>query len=137
VLETIYPQSDAIYQDASQPIGYITTDSAHIGYKTRLWKVVCENGVEVSRTQINSSSYKMTPKSATVGTATADPNAYNEIIAAIGTGSIDHVKNVIAVLTTQAQQPVEAQNAAEQPAGEITVEQPAAEGQAQEVPAGE
>ena len=137
VLETTYPQADAIYQDASQPIGYITTDSAHIGYKARLWKVVCENGVEVSRTQVNSSSYKMTPKSATVGTATADPNAYNEIIAAIGTGSIDHVKNVIAILTTQAQQPAEDQNTAEQPAGEITVEQPAADGQAQEVPAGE
>ena len=43
----------------------------------------------------------MTPRSATVGTATSDPNAYNEMIAAIGTGSIDHVKNVIALLTAQ------------------------------------
>lgn len=99
VLEVIRPPMDAIYQDASQPIGYIITESAHIGYKARLWKVVKENGTEVSREQINSSSYKMTPRSATVGTATADPNAYNEIIAAIGTGSIDHVKNVIALLT--------------------------------------
>ena len=59
-----------------------------------------ENGVEVSREAINSSSYKMTPRSATVGTSTADPNAYNEMIAAIGTGSIDHVKNVMRMLTT-------------------------------------
>lgn len=98
VLEVINPVSDDIYADASQPIGYITTESAHIGYKARLWKVVTENGVEVSRTQVNSSSYKMVPRSATVGIATDDPQAYEEIVAAIGTGSIDHVKNVIALL---------------------------------------
>ncbi len=102
VLETINPPADQIYQDASQPIGYfLKGDSAHIGYKAKLWKVVMENGVEVSREQVNSSTYKMAPRSATVGVATADPNAYNEIQAAIGTGSIDHVKNVIALLTAQ------------------------------------
>lgn len=102
VLETTYPSSDMIYQDASQPIGYfVNGDSMHVGYKARLWKVVTENGVEVSREQVNSSTYKMTPRSATVGVATSDPNAYNEIQAAIGTGSIDHVKNVIALLTAQ------------------------------------
>jgi len=99
VLEVIRPQTDAIYPDASQPIGYIITESAHIGYKAKLWKVVKEDGVEVSREQINSSNYKMTPRSATVGVATADPVAHNEIMAAIGTASIDHVKNVIAILT--------------------------------------
>lgn len=99
VLEVINPTSDAIYADNSRPIGYIATESAHTGYKARLWKIVTENGVEVSREQINSSSYKVSPRSATVGVATEDPNAYNEIMAAIGTGSIDHVKNVIAILT--------------------------------------
>lgn len=102
VLEVINPPADIIYADASQPIGYIVSESAHIGYKARLWKVVTENGVEVSRTQVNSSSYKMVPRSATVGTATADPAAYDQIMAAIGTGSVDHVKNVIAGLTAQA-----------------------------------
>lgn len=99
VLEVINPTSDAIYADNSQPIGYITTASAHTGYKARLWKIVTEDGVEVSREQVNSSSYKVSPRSATVGTSTADPNAYNEIMAAIGTGSIDHVRNVIGMLT--------------------------------------
>lgn len=103
VLEVINPPSDTIYADASQPIGYITTESAHIGYKARLWKIVLQDGVEVSRTQVNSSSYKMVPRSATVGTATDNPQAYEEIMAAIGTGSIDHVKNVIALLTTPAE----------------------------------
>lgn len=104
VLEVINPPADTIYADASQPIGYIVTESAHIGYKAKLWKVVTENGVEVSRTQVNSSSYKMVPRSATVGTATEDPAAYEEIMAAIGTNSVDHVKNVIALLTNQNQE---------------------------------
>lgn len=102
VLEVINPPSDQIYADASQPIGYIVSDSAHIGYKARLWKIVTENGAEVSRTQVNSSNYKMVPRSATVGTATEDSAAYEEIMAAIGTGSVDHVRNVIAILTAQA-----------------------------------
>lgn len=99
VLEVINPPADMIYADASQPIGYIVTDSAHIGYKAQLWKVVTQDGVEVSRTQVNSSSYKMVPRSATVGTATSDQAAYEQITAAIATANVDHVKNVIASLT--------------------------------------
>lgn len=99
VLQVINPGPDVIYADEGQPIGYIVTESAHVGYKAKLWKVVRENGVEVERTLVNSSSYKMTPRYATVGVATADPNAKNEILAAIGTSSIDHVRNVIAILT--------------------------------------
>lgn len=98
ILEVINPVADEIYPDANQGIGYIKIDSAHIGYKAKLWKVVTENGVEVSREQVNSSNYKMSPRSAIVGVATADPQAYNEIMAAIGTANIDHVRNVIAVL---------------------------------------
>ncbi len=99
VLETIAPGPDTIYADGGQGIGYIVTDSAHTGYKAKLWKVVRENGVEKERELVNNSSYKMTPRTATVGVASADPNAHNEIMAAIGTGSIDHVKNVIGILT--------------------------------------
>lgn len=99
VLEVIHPTTDAIYTDPAQPIGYIVVESAHTGYKARLWKVVKEDGVEVSREQVNSSNYKVSPRSATVGTATGDPNAYNEIMAAVGTSNIDHVRNVIGILT--------------------------------------
>lgn len=120
ILETIMPPADMIYQDTSQPIGYfLNGESMHIGYKARLWKVVTENGVEVSREQVNKSSYKMTPRSATVGVATDDPNAHNEIQAAIGTGNIDHVKNVIAILTGQA---AAAQNSGEVIANEAPAE---------------
>lgn len=98
ILEVINPSTDQIYADASQGVGYVKVENAHIGYKARLWKVVTENGVEVSREQVNKSSYKMTPRSAIVGTATSDPHAYNEIMAAIGTSNIDHVRNVAAQL---------------------------------------
>ncbi|MCI8530041.1 MAG: hypothetical protein HFH82_12975 [Lachnospiraceae bacterium] len=98
VLEVNHP-TVKIYADASRPLGYVgESGSAHTGYKAQLWKVVLENGKEVSRTQVNSSSYKMVPKNATVGTATDDPTAYEEIMAAIGTGDIGHVKNVLAIL---------------------------------------
>lgn len=94
VLERINPDTEVIYQDASRPVGYCSVQSAHIGYKAQLWKVVRENGVEVSREQVNSSSYMKAPRSATVGTATEDEGAYNAIMAAIATNSIDEVKAV-------------------------------------------
>lgn len=98
ILETT-PPSEQINADTSKPLGYISVGgSPHTGYKARLWKVVTENGIEVSREKVNSSNYRMSPRIATVGVVTEDPNAYNEIMAAIGTGSIDHVKDVIALL---------------------------------------
>jgi vancomycin resistance protein YoaR len=104
VLETINPTTDNIYADASQPVGYLVSESAHIGYKARLWKITTENGVEVSREQVNSSSYKMVPRSATVGTATSDPEILNEINAAIASGNVDTVKATIAAITARAAQ---------------------------------
>lgn len=98
VLEKNVPSQDQIYADASKPIGYITTQSAHIGYKAQLWKVVTVDGEQTERTQINSSSYKATPRQATVGVSTSDPNAYNQIMAAIATGSIDQVKATAAAI---------------------------------------
>ncbi|MCR5720204.1 MAG: VanW family protein [Lachnospiraceae bacterium] len=119
VLETMTASHDNIYADGSHGIGYIVTESSHTGYKARLWKIVYENGAEVSREIVNSSTYKLVPRSATVGVATEDPNAYNEIMAAIGTGSIDHVKAVIAQIQAGAvPAPDPAQEAPAEPQGE-------------------
>lgn len=102
VLEVINPPGELLYAEASQPIGYLVKgDSAHIGYKAQLWKVVTENGVEVERTQVNSSSYKMVPSSYHVGVATANADAYVAIIDAINSGSVANVKNVIAIVAQQ------------------------------------
>lgn len=127
VVSKTYPDSEVIYTDAAAPVGTVSVQSAHIGYKANLWKVVYENGEQISREMINSSSYKMVPRSATVGIATEDPNAYNEIMAAISTNNIDHVKNVAAALAAAAAPPA----APEAPAAENPAEVPAAEAPAE------
>ena len=131
VVSKTYPDTEVIYPDGGSPVGTVSVQSAHIGYKANLWKVVYENGTETSREMVNSSTYKMAPRSATVGVATADPNAYNEIMAAIATGSIDHVKGVAAALKAAAA-PAEAAPA--EAAGEGAAA-PAAEAPVAEVPA--
>lgn len=94
VVERIEPDAEVIYVDESMPVGFCSVQSAHVGYKAKLWKIVKENGEEVSREQVNSSSYMKAPRSATVGVATEDPNAYNTIMAAVATNSVDQVKAV-------------------------------------------
>lgn len=105
VISQTYPDTEVIYPNASLPVGSVSVQSAHIGYKANLWKIVTENGQEVSREQINSSSYKMAPRTATVGVATEDPNIYNQMMAAIATNSIDYVKSVATALSTGAAPP--------------------------------
>lgn len=94
VLERTVPDTEVIYADESLPVGYCVVQSAHVGYKAQLWKVVRENGVEVSREQVNSSTYMKAPRSATVGVASPDEGARNAIMAAIATNSVDEVKAV-------------------------------------------
>lgn len=92
ILSTTQPDSEKIIADGSHGVGFVDVQSAHIGYKAQLWKIVEENGAVVSREVINSSNYKMTPRTATVGTKT-DNAAYSaRIQSAISSGSIDTVK---------------------------------------------
>ena len=100
-VEVISPKGETVTADYKEPLGYIKVSSAYTGYKAKLWKVIYENGVEVDRVVVNTSSYKMVPTNAMVGVVTDNQYAYNEIMAAISTGSIEHVKNVIALLTGQ------------------------------------
>lgn len=153
VLERNVPETEIINTDASQPVGFCSVQSAHIGYKARLWKIVKENGVEVSRDQVNSSTYMKAPRSATVGIATEDPGAYNAIMAAVASGSIDQVKAVAGAYrggdpaaiqaateaaNAAAQEAAAAQAAADaaaaQAAAEAAAQQPAPEAQPQPQP---
>ena len=129
VISKTYPDTEVIITDAAQPVGNISVQSAHVGYKANLWKVVKENGQEISREMVNSSVYKMVPRTATVGVATEDVNAYNEIMAAVSTNNIDHVKNVAAALKAAVAPPAEAP--AEAPPGEAPVQAPPAEAPAE------
>lgn len=129
VLEKLVPDTENIYTDASQPVGFCSVQSAHIGYKAQLWKVVKENGVETSREQVNSSSYMKAPRSATVGVATEDPAAYEAIMAAVATGSVDQVKAVAGAYkaasdAAAAQAAAEAEAAAQAAAQQAPAEQP-------------
>jgi vancomycin resistance protein YoaR len=98
ILETKEPEGEIVYSDAGQPVGYVSVQSAYIGYKSRLWKIVKEDGIVVSREQINSSSYIAVPRTARVGIFTTDGVALGQIYAAIDTNNIDHIKNVAAAL---------------------------------------
>ena len=107
--ETV-PSTDTITADPSQPIGYISTSAAHIGYSCELWKVVYEDGEEVSREQINSSRYSPAPRTAIVGVSTPNPDYYNYMMNAIASGNVDTCKSAAAQIKA-----LEAQSAQPQP----------------------
>jgi vancomycin resistance protein YoaR len=69
VLSTTKPSADVVTEDPSQPTTYRqVTQTAHTGYKAQLWKIVYENGVEVSRALVNTSNYESAPQYITIGT---------------------------------------------------------------------
>ena len=69
VLQVINPGAEKVTEDETQPVGYRkVTQSAHVGYKAQLWKIVYENGKEVSREKVNYSSYAPEPAYVIVGT---------------------------------------------------------------------
>lgn len=73
IKETIDPGEDVVTYDDSLPSTYSHVDqSAHVGYKAELWKVISENGTEVERVQINSSSYAPSPTYITKGKQEAE-----------------------------------------------------------------
>ena len=72
-----------------------------------MWKVVYENGVEVSREVVNNSNYAMSPKTVSVGTATDNAEAKKLVQDAIKTQDEAKVNAAIA----QAQGIIAAANA--------------------------
>lgn len=100
-LSTTHPDHEEITPTASQGVGYISVESAHIGYTAQLWKVVEENGVEVSREVINKSTYKVSPRAAIVGVNTDNPVYAQRINAAVASGSIDVCKAEAAAIKAE------------------------------------
>ena len=69
VLSEKAPGADVVTKDPTKPTTYqVTTQSAHTGYVAELYKIVYENGVEVSRNRVNKSVYNASPRYVTVGT---------------------------------------------------------------------
>ena len=94
---TTTESTQVITGDSEEDFGVITTtDSGHIGKTAQLWKIVTVNGEEVSREQVNSSEYQMTPIQYTVGTKGASAATLKELNDAMATGDIKKVQEVIA-----------------------------------------
>lgn len=100
-LSTTHPDHEIITPTSGQGVGYISVESAHVGYTAQLWKIVEENGVEVSREVINKSSYKVSPRSAVVGVNTDNPVYAERINAAVASGSIDTCKAEAAAIKAE------------------------------------
>lgn len=56
-------------KDPSKPKGYKeTVENGHVGYVAKLWKITYENGNEVNRELLHTSTYAMSPKKVIKGT---------------------------------------------------------------------
>ncbi len=64
-----------IVEDPTKPIGYRAVRGGHVGYSGEYWRIIKEDGVEVSRERINVSNYQSTPTTIFIGTAEVDPGA--------------------------------------------------------------
>lgn len=74
VLSQKAPGKDVITKDDTKPTTYeVVTQSAHTGYVAELYKVVYENGKEISRNRVNKSIYNASPRYVTVGTIVEEP----------------------------------------------------------------
>lgn len=74
ILETIQPGVPEETVDSSKPASYReVTQSAHVGYRAKLWKIVKVNGKETERVEINNSSYNAEPEHVIVGASHATP----------------------------------------------------------------
>ena len=76
--------------DGNLPVGVIvrTSDNPHTGYTARLWKVVTVDGVEQSREIFNSSKYRATNATYSVGVATDNGDLYNQMVAAVAANDL-------------------------------------------------
>lgn len=69
VTKKTIPIKESVKKDDSKPKGYESVESnGHVGYVAELYKVTYENGKEVSRELLHTSTYRMAPKKIIRGT---------------------------------------------------------------------
>lgn len=101
VLETNEPTPE--FRETSAGIGVVNRlQGAHVGYKACLWKVVTENGKEVSREKFNKSTYNASPAIYEIGMSSSHPEAVAAMKAAIATGDINAIKEAAAYWSDEA-----------------------------------
>lgn len=90
-------QNTSWVADPNVPLGKMTTTvGGHTGYTARLWKIVYENGEEVSRDVYNNSKYNPSNRTVTVGVASEDPNLTYAMLQAVATQDVNTIANAIA-----------------------------------------
>lgn len=95
IINETAPPDDVVTKDPNQPTTYRkVTQSAHTGYKTELYKVVYENGVEVSRELVNKSFYNAAPRYVTIGTKVVEEKAKEEKVVTSTPPVVDDVEAV-------------------------------------------
>ena len=68
VLETIQPGEDIIVRNSRFSANHVQVlQAAHTGYKTELYKIVYQNGMEILRERVNTSEYAAVPRYVEVG----------------------------------------------------------------------
>lgn len=83
-------------EDAESPIGSITKEGSAINGRTaRLWRIIYENGEEVSRDVINNSTYKASEIQVKIGTASDNADASAVVRAAIDTQDIEQINAAV------------------------------------------
>ncbi|MBR1743027.1 MAG: VanW family protein, partial [Lachnospiraceae bacterium] len=76
VLEKLEPGEPITTVDNTKPEGYrAVTQSAHIGYRAELWKVMYVDEKETERVRLNTSSYGAEPEHITIGKSASRPSA--------------------------------------------------------------
>ena len=82
-LETV-ESDETRYVATEDPVGTMyTRDNGHTGLKAQLWKVVYEDGAEVSREAVNYSTYLASGKTVAVGTFSESEEISAKINAAV------------------------------------------------------
>ena len=92
ILETTPAPATQIKAIAA-PVGTVVkTQPPHIGYKAKLWKIVTENGAQISKEELNKSTYMASSEVYEVGTASGNAEAVAAINAAIASKDIAAIK---------------------------------------------
>ncbi len=101
---TSVTEPEVQFQASSQfPIGYMqSTQSSHTGYTAKLWKIVKENGKEVSREAYNNSTYQASPRIVVVGVGSDNADAVAAVKAAIATGDEGAIRAAANANTSEA-----------------------------------
>lgn len=93
-LTTTEPENK-IQKDSDLDFGAVESTNGHTGKEARLWKIVTVDGQE-TREQVNASTYQMTPNVTRIGTKGGEDEAVDALAAAIDTGDMGKVNEVLA-----------------------------------------